>query len=369
MDIDKITVPTLILNREIAVSNINRMVEKCTATGIRPRPHFKTHQSVIVGEWFRDAGVSSIAVSSTAMASYFADAGWKDITIAFPYNPREHARLEELSKRATINLTIPSIDSARILTGKARSEFNIMIKIDTGYNRAGLLWSETSLVNEIIDIISTNGYLKISGLLTHAGNTYKAERPEDVIQIYNESAGRLASLRNRLSRKELILSVGDTPSASLVNDFGEVDELRPGNFVFNDLMQFSAGVCSLDDIAVAMACPVVDSRPWNGTVVIYGGAVHLSKEYITRKGVNIYGLAVKLDNNGWTFFDRPLYVTSLSQEHGIINIPDNCSERFRPGDIVGVLPVHSCLTANLAGGYLITDGTFADHMNKKTEIP
>jgi len=33
-----------------------------------------------------------------------------------------------------------------------------------------------------------------------------------------------------------------------------VDEIRPGNFVFYDLMQYRIGSCSVGQIAVAMAC-------------------------------------------------------------------------------------------------------------------
>jgi len=51
----EITKPTLVLSTEIAQRNIENMARKAKNLGLTFRPHFKTHQSVEVGEWFRDA--------------------------------------------------------------------------------------------------------------------------------------------------------------------------------------------------------------------------------------------------------------------------------------------------------------------------
>jgi D-serine deaminase-like pyridoxal phosphate-dependent protein len=78
--------PTLLLSRQRAMANIEKMAQKALHSGVRFRPHFKTHQSAQVGEWFREFGVEAITVSSVEMALYFAQHGWRDITIAFPVN-------------------------------------------------------------------------------------------------------------------------------------------------------------------------------------------------------------------------------------------------------------------------------------------
>ena len=64
----------------------------------------------------------------------------------------------------------------------------------------------------------------------------------------------LFGIQNQLKQlgySNLEISVGDTPSSRLVTDFGNVDELRPGNFIFYDVQQTIAGVCGIEDIAVA----------------------------------------------------------------------------------------------------------------------
>ena len=78
------TRPTLLIDKAKCKANIKRMALKARQNDIEFRPHLKTHQSLEIGDWFRQEGVTKITVSSVAMAKYFAQDGWKDITIAFP---------------------------------------------------------------------------------------------------------------------------------------------------------------------------------------------------------------------------------------------------------------------------------------------
>jgi D-serine deaminase-like pyridoxal phosphate-dependent protein len=126
------------------------------------------------------------------------------------------------------------------------------------------------------------------------------------------------------------------------------DEIRPGNFVFYDVMQYHIGSCLLDDIAVAVSCPVVSVYRDRNEIIIYGGAVHLSKEFIEAdNGFKLFGYVVKFTKNGWSSPLPGTYVSSLSQEHGTVKMPEKFISKFKPGDVLGILPVHSCLTANL----------------------
>ena len=60
----QVTEPTMVLNEEVCKSNIARMAAKAKAANVVFRPHFKTHQSREIGEWFRASGVDKITVSS-----------------------------------------------------------------------------------------------------------------------------------------------------------------------------------------------------------------------------------------------------------------------------------------------------------------
>jgi len=143
------------------------------------------------------------------------------------------------------------------------------------------------------------------------------------------------------------------------------DSLPPGVDKNSVIITPVNKVICMSTTHVAMACPVVDNRPKNGTIVIHGGAVHMSKESVMIDNKKVFGMMVMITPEGWISYEEPYYLTSLSQEHGIISLPTAVARKFKPGDLVGIIPVHSCLTANLAGGYILTDGSGADHMNER----
>ncbi len=362
---EKIFKPRVIADPAKAFENIRKMAVKAMNSSVIFRPHFKTHQSRFFGEMFRQAGVTKITVSSVAMAKYFADDGWDDITVAFPFNPSEYSEMTELQERCKLTITIPCSRSAEILRNICIKPVTVMIKIDAGYNRSGIRWDDHSALKKTYEILDSHDQITAGGLLVHAGDTYHATGRKEITDIYNLTLERLLNCRSIIGRNDLILSAGDTPSMSVLDSFNGINEIRPGNFVFYDLMQYWLGSCDTDSIAMIIACPVVDKRPESGTIVIHGGAVHLSKESLTRDGHAVFGMAVYIVPGGWKYPGRDVYVTSLSQEHGIISDPENVFGDIDIGEPVGIIPVHSCLTADINGSYLLTDGRTADHMQRR----
>ena len=345
-----VTQPTLLIDSKKVISNIRRMKRKADESGVVFRPHFKTHQNLQVAEFFRQEGVSKITVSSVSMAEEFASQGWNDITIAFPVNLREMDQINQLAKKIQLNLLVDSVFTIRFLDQHASNHLTTLIKIDTGYHRTGLLPSDPEIDN-ILKEIASSPKLTFGGFLTHAGHTYQTKEKAEILDIMEQSREQLISLKHHHERfyPEFIISYGDTPSCSLATHFHGFDEIRPGNFVYNDVMQLHLGACSPGDIAVVTACPVVSIIKEREELAIYGGAVHLSKEHIEAdQGFQLYGYVVRLDGDlRWSDPIPGAFVYSLSQGHGLISMPKKELLTFKPGDLVGIMPIHSCLTANL----------------------
>ncbi len=347
----KVKRPTFLVDAKKVVQNIGRMQQKADVSGVIFRPHFKTHQSGAVAALFREAGIRQITVSSVSMAEEFARQGWDDITIAFPLNLREMDEVNRLAGLVSLNVLLESAFVAERLAKKAEVPEGVFIKIDTGYHRTGLTSENLDEIDSILSALATSEFLHFKGFLTHAGHTYHSGSKEDVLKILKNALRQMQLLKKRYAVRfpGLILSYGDTPSCSIAEHCEGFDEIRPGNFVYYDVMQYHLGSCRLQDIAVAVACPVVALHPERSEMVIYGGAVHLSKEFIAAdNNFRLYGCLVRLDKKlHWKEPVAGAYVSALSQEHGIIRLPEKELKTFRPGDLVGILPVHSCLTANL----------------------
>ena len=363
--------PTLLLDKARVIGNIDRMLEKARKSGVRFRPHFKTHQSASVGDWFKQRGVESITVSSLDMAGYFAQHGWKDILVAFPVNILEIDKINALAGNFHLHLLVESLETVWFLEEHLDegNEVSVWIKIDTGYRRTGLEYCQFKRIVEVARRITDAKNLRLRGILTHAGQTYQARSKSGIEAIYMETVNRMRAVQAELEAKgfeKIEISIGDTPSCSVVKDFSAVDEIRPGNFVLYDVTQFTIGACREQEIAVAVACPVVAKHAERRELVIYGGAVHFSKEGISVSpgAAPIYGYVAgpilkpgqELSESGWGTRLEQTTVTRLSQEHGIVQTCEAVWQQIQIGDILLVLPVHSCLTVNLLRKFQTLDG-------------
>jgi len=352
-----ISKPTLFLDKNKCVENINNMFSKAKANNVELRPHFKTHQSLEISSWYKEIGVEKITVSSLSMAEYFS-LQWDDITVAFPTNIMEMDIINTLADKVTLNLAIENMESVLFLSKNLKSKINVFLKMDVGYHRTGINPENYELVNEILAIIDSSDLINFIGFLGHAGHTYQCRSRKAVIQVHNSSLDIMAKLKKKYVNQfpNLIISLGDTPSCSIADDFSGVDEIRPGNFVFYDLTQNKIGSNAISQIAVAMACPIVAIHKDRFEIVVYGGGVHLSKDRLEDKEGVIFGRVVRKTKNSWGDIIPNMYVKSLSQEHGIISVPDNEIDNYKIGDYLMILPIHSCMTSNLMKGYTTLDG-------------
>jgi len=354
-----ITRPTAILDAVQARQNIRHMAQKAAQANIRFRPHFKTHQSAEIGQWFQTEGVTTITVSSFSMAHYFVEHGWQDITVAFPVNVREMDAINRLASQIQLGVLVESLATIDALQRGIQHPVQVWLEIDTGYHRTGLVWDDGDRILSLVRHLDSVEHLEFTGILTHTGQTYYARSRAEIQYLYQETTGRMQSIQDRLQQAGFScqISIGDTPSCAVAGSFAGIDEIRPGNFVFYDQMMYQIGACRPDQLALAVACPVVGVYPERGQIVVYGGAVHLSKEALVEtSGRAVFGYLQEIENGrlGRIAYDAP--VISLSQEHGIIDVPPAMGRKVTVGDIVLISPVHSCLTANLYPFYLTLTG-------------
>lgn len=345
--------PRLVVDAERCKKNIASMANKFRAINKIFRPHFKTHQSLEVGRWFLDEGVDCITVSSVTMAKAFAQDGWKDITLGIPFYQGMTEGLKSIPASCQINVVVDSAEAINHIPVAGKERVSVFIKVDTGYHRAGVAWNSESVIAEIISKINQKQHLRFTGFLTHDGHTYQAGSVDEIHAIRTQSNRRLKVLKQSFAQYSPILSVGDTPSCTLSDAFEDMDEVRPGNFVFYDMQQAELGVCSLDQIAAVMQCPVMSKNYPEGRIIIHGGGVHFSKDYFINQGKRVFGKVFLIENDTLIEPSIPLFVDSLSQEHGIIQTTPEMVKSLQKYSEIAVIPAHICLTVSCQSRYML----------------
>ena len=359
-----IRVPTLFLDPVRCKKNIAKMAAKARRNNVAFRPHVKTHQSLAVARWLKEEGVAKITVSSLKMAAYFAQE-WDDITVAFPTNILEIETINTLASKIQLNLCVENVEVLEFLKNHLKTPVGVFLKMDIGYNRTGIAVDRFSLIDHLLSQMDQTPMLQFNGFLGHAGHSYQCRSKEAIEAVHQTSKEKFLILKSHYQDQypELTLSCGDTPSCSVTEDFTGIDEIRPGNFIFYDLTQNIIGSNELDEIAVAMACPVVAKHPDRNEIVIYGGGVHLSKDRVEdpETGV-IFGRIAEKKGSGWGACIPNMHLKSLSQEHGIVSVPKETMRDYAIGDFLWVLPVHSCMAADLMKEFHTPDGAILSAM-------
>lgn len=361
----KIEKPTLIIDSAKTKRNILAMANKAKENGLKFRPHFKTHQSKEIGEWFEEVGVKSITVSSLGMAKYFAQKGWQEITVAFPCNILQIELINELASLVKLILLVDNQEVIHKLNQQLSFPVEIYIEIDAGTHRTGVLWSDRAAISSIAAAVRAGKYTSLKGCYCHSGSSYASKDTAEIQEVYQSSMTRISDLQSWIGDQfgQLEYCYGDTPTCSIIQNFENVNAISPGNFTFYDIMQQQIGSCDFEQISVAMACPVVSLNKERKEVCIYGGAIHFSKDYILEDGYKVFGRLVELNADGtqWSSPIEECYIKSLSQEHGLVHMSQEKFDRINIGDILYFLPVHSCLTAECMGAYFTEEGVSLEH--------
>ena len=350
--------PTLLLDEARCRRNLQAMQAKADQHGLRLRPHVKTHQSLTIARWMRELGAEGLTVSSLGMAEYFA-AEWDDLTVAFPTNLREIERIRRLASRVRLNLLVESTATARFLQEQLTHPVGIFLAIDVGYHRTGLDPEALTEIEAILAVLDLAPQLTFRGWLAHAGHSYQCHDAACIEATHRSAVAQVRALKGHFAARypEAIASLGDTPGCSVSEHFEGIDEIRPGNYVFYDLAQQQIGSNTYEQIALAMACPVVALHPRRQEAVLYGGGVHFSKDRLTdAEGHQVWGQVVRRTDNGWGTPIEGMYLRSLSQEHGIVRVPSSEMGNLSIGDYLLVLPVHACMAAACMGEYVTLAG-------------
>lgn len=351
-----LSTPAFLVDRPTLNRNCARMREKALGSGVAFRPHVKTHKSVEIGRIQHAGAAGPITVSTLAEAEAFARDGFRDITYAVPLAPSRD-KLDRVAALASrIDRLSVLIDSERALraleeyAGAQSMVFDVFLKVDCGYHRAGVDPSSPDSVHLAVRMARSEG-MRFQGLLTHAGHSYNARDIEEIRRVAAEEAGCLSRFRALLATEglgEARRSIGSTPTASVVDRFSDCDEVRPGNYVFYDAFQATIGSCALEDVAVSVLTTVVGSYPDRNHAIVDAGALALSKdvgpEHVDpRFG---FGLVCDLDLQ-----PIPARLVALSQEHGKL-----VTETHLPvGTRLRIVPNHSCLTAAMFDKYAIVE--------------
>jgi D-serine deaminase-like pyridoxal phosphate-dependent protein len=350
--------PAVLIEQSRVERNLDRMQAAAGARGMRLRPHAKTHKSVAIARLQIGRGAVGVCSAKLGEAEVFADAGIEDIRLPYPLNPVNAERVLALVDRTHLSFIVDDLEVARGWSQAlqdARRTVDVLVKVDVGFHRCGID-PEAVHAAEFVSRVADMPGLRLRGLLSHAGHGYGATSEAELEAVAATEARLLRALAARCAGDGVLLdeiSVGATPTARFSLQQEGVTELRPGNYVYYDRTQVGLGAATWSDCALTVLARVV-TRPAADRIVLDCGSKTLSNDLARGFGPTP-GYGVVLQAIDAEAPDESLLVERLSEEHAVVKVLGGESS-LQPGDLVRLVPNHSCVVSNLMDTVWVVDG-------------
>jgi D-serine deaminase-like pyridoxal phosphate-dependent protein len=340
-DLPSIDTPALLIDLDVVDRNLKRMQEKADNYGVALRPHIKTHKIPELAQLQMHLGARGITAAKVSEAEVMAAAGIKNIFVANQIVTREKLhRLAALSKEVNMSIGLDSVAAARTLSD-VFSAFGLtieyLIEINSGLNRCGVLPGKNAV--ELFQAADTLPALGFKGIFTHAGQVYGAGSLSEVEEVSHHESTTMAETAQafaELGTTPDIVSVGSTPTMKVWQGHEAVNEIRPGNYIFHDVIQMSLGAATLEECALSILATVI-SRPDKDRAVLDGG----SKAFGLDRGAH----GKEMTSGFGLVLGKKATLERLSEEHGIMTVDPTLALYI--GDKVRIIPNHACAVMNL----------------------
>lgn len=342
-DLMQLDTPALVVDVDVMERNLRLMQEKADRSGVRLRPHTKTHRTPALARIQEEMGAVGITVAKLGEAEVMADEGLGDIFVANEIvGDIKLERLRRLAGRVRVAVAVDSPVQVDMLSSVFASEptpIDVLVDVDTGDPRTGIQPGPVAL--ELARRVVSAGGVSLRGIYTHDGQSYDADDLDAVREIFRQSQQAMLDTAE-LIRGEGIeveeISVGSTPSLLVGDILPGITEIRPGTYVFMDADQ--ANVIGTYDRCAQTVLATVISRPTDERVVVDAGTKALTY-YVQQSGI------CRTPGHGLLKEHPEICLNRMSDEHGSFDIPQGSNLDYRIGDKIEIIPNHACPTTNL----------------------
>ena len=344
MPVSEIDTPALIIELDAFERNIAKLAEVSRRTGVRLRPHTKTHKSPIIALKQIEAGAIGQCCQKVAEAEVLVAGGVRDVLVSNQVvGDRKLARLAALAKSAKVALCVDAPEHIEA-AGRAARDFGVelgaLVEIDVGTQRCGVEPGEAAV--KLAQQIAATPGLRFGGLQAYHGTAQHLATWDE-----RKAAIDLAVAKTKVTVEALaavglscdIVGGAGTGTFQFESTSGVYNELQCGSYLFMDTDYARIGgktsnrydefEHSLFVLATVMSIPTADRAICDAGL----------KAYTMEKGAP------------WVHGRDDLEVTGVSDEHGKVRT-SGARTPLALGDRLWLIPGHCDPTINLHDWYV-----------------
>ena len=342
--VSDIDTPALIIELDALDRNIAKMAEFSRTTGVRVRPHAKTHKAPAIALRQIAHGAVGQCVQKVGEAEALVRGGVTDILVSNQVvGDRKLRRLAALAQDATIALCFDApeqVDAASRIAKDFGVEFGALVEIDVGMERCGVAPGKAAamLARRIADAPN----LKFRGLQAYHGRAQHLpthqQRAQAIASAIDAVRDTLGALKAENLSCEIVAGAG-TGTFAFEAESGVYNELQVGSYVFMDtdyakIGDKNGGLYTAFEHSLFVLASVI-STPTADRAIVDAGL----KSYSGEKG------------SPWVHGLEDVQLTNMSDEHGKLALGPK-AKPLKLGDKVWLIPGHCDPTVNLHDWYV-----------------
>ncbi len=341
MRVEDLDTPCLLLDLDMAERNLDAMAQAFAGTGVRLRPHAKTHKTPKLALMQMERGAIGVCCAKLGEAEVMAAGGVPDILVTSELvGAHKIRRLLGLAKQVRITTVVDAAGPAEQISAAAAAaglRIRCLVDLDVGTNRTGIAPGESALA--LAQKVASLPGLELVGLQGYEGHLQHVVDIEERRAAHAAAIGQLSQTANLLLEHGLnveIVSTAGTGTCRFAAGWDKVTEVQPGSYVVMD----------------------TDYGRVNGLGFEHSLSVLVSAISKRDNGVTVDGGMKTLSTDSGPARPKGLDATYTPRgdEHGLVSFANG--NPLALGDKIELLPSHCDTTINLHDLYYVTRGGY-----------
>lgn len=337
MPVAEVDTPALLLDLDAFESNLVAMTASLAGTGVRLRPHAKSHKCPEIARRQTAAGAVGVCCQKTSEAEALVHAGIDNVLIANEVvGDAKLRRLARLAKRATLGVCVDDAAALAALEAAMAAEgatINVLVEVDVGANRCGVPPGAEAV--KLARLVADAPHLRFAGLQGYQGSAQHVRSAADraaAIAFASRALRECVGLLNAAGLDVPTVTGGGTGTYTNEAASGVYNEVQAGSYIFMDAdygRNLDAAGRPFDAFRQSLfILSTVMSRPNDRRAVIDVGLKAHSVDS---------GMPLVADVAGATY-------VNVSDEHGVL---ETAGDRVALGQKLRLIPGHCDPTVNL----------------------
>ncbi len=349
MPLDEVDTPALVIDLDAFERNLERLADRVRDTGVRLRPHAKTHKCPVIALLQIARGAVGVCVQKVGEAEAMVYGGVKDVLVTNEIVGRPKLRrLMALAHVAQVSvcvddpLQIADLDTAAAEAGVKR--LPVLVEINMGGNRCGVEPGAPAL--ELARRIGDSRYLAFAGLQAYHGSAQH-------LRGWNERRAAIAGAAQKAAETRDLLAANGIACGTITGAGTGTFEFEAGSGVYTEL-QCGSYIFMDADYGRNLDAGGQPTRAFEPSLFVWATVMSRPAEEHAIVDAGLKALA--FDSGPPLVWDEPAAsYERASDEHGRLGITA-ATNRLKLGDKVKLVPGHCDPTVNLYDWYVAVRG-------------